>query len=125
MKQSWSWLRFDFLLFFTVLALIGVGLAMIYSVTSAPAYAADGLLHLPVFEQGLVSLFGVIFILFMTAIDYETLGFHPFAILSPITRQQQEPEGLGLTLHHEQYSKVERDDHEFSLAAPSCCCWKR
>ena len=32
-----------------------------------------------------------------------------------MTRHHREPSGLGLTLHHEQYSKVEREEHGFSI----------
>jgi rod shape determining protein RodA len=113
MKQSW--LRFDFLLFFTVLALLGFGLVMIYSATSLSVEDSGGLLQSPFFLQGVVALAGVMLIFVLTAIDYDVLGYHPLATLSPMTKQRQEPEGLGLTLHHEQFSKVEREEHSLSL----------
>jgi rod shape determining protein RodA len=113
MKQSW--LRFDFLLFFTVLALLGFGLAMIYSATTIPSAEAVRILGSPFLRQGAVALVGMMLVLVLTAIDYEILGYHPLAMLSPMTKQRQEPEGLGLTLHHEQFSKVEREEHGLSI----------
>jgi rod shape determining protein RodA len=112
MKQSW--LRFDFILFFTVLALLGFGLAMIYSTTLYPTQSPS-LFGSPVFRQGLVAAVGVILILILTFVDYGVLGYHPLGVLSPITRRRQEPAGLGLSLHHEQYSKVEREPGGLSI----------
>jgi rod shape determining protein RodA len=110
-----SWLHFDFILFFTVLALLSFGLMMIYSATVGPGSSDSDLAGSPPFLQGLVALVGIVLIFVITAIDYEILGYHPLAVLSPITRQRGEPAGLGLALHHEQYSKVEREEHGFGL----------
>jgi rod shape determining protein RodA len=110
-----SWLRFDFILMLTVLALIGFGLAMIYSATSFPSYQTGGFTGTPFFRQALVAAIGLALVFVLTAIDYDVLGFHPLSVLSPMTRQRQEPAGLGLALHHEQYSKVEREEHDFSI----------
>jgi len=110
-----SWLRFDVILFLTVLALLGFGLAMIHSATSFPGYDETGLTATPVFRQALIAAIGLVLVVVMTAVDYEALGYHPLAVLSPYTRQRQEPAGLGLTLHYEQYSSVEREEHRFSL----------
>ena len=110
-----SWLRFDFVLLLTVLALIGFGLAIIFSATSVSANEGAGSLSTPAFRQALVALIGLVLIVVLAAIDYEALGYHPLAVLSPITRQHREPAGLGLALHHEQYSKVEREEHGFSF----------
>jgi rod shape determining protein RodA len=113
MKQSW--LRFDFILFFTVLALVGFGLALIYSATSLSSASEGSLVQTPFFRQALVALIGVAAIFVLTAIDYATLGYHPLALMSPMTKRRQEPSGLALALHHEQYSRVEREEHGFSL----------
>ena len=113
MRQSW--LRFDAILLLTVIALMLFGLAMIYSATSFPSYQDGALLNLPFVRQALVGLIGLASVFILAAIDYEVLGYHPLAVLSPITRQRQEPAGLGLALHHEQYSKVEREEHGSSI----------
>lgn len=110
-----SWLRFDFVLLLTTVALIGFGLAVIHSATSLSTGEDSAMLNTPAFRQALVALIGLALIFVLTAIDYEVFGFHPLAVLSPITRKQREPAGLGLTLHHEQYSKVEREEHGFSI----------
>lgn len=108
-----SWLNFDFILFFTVLALLGYGLVVIGS-ASTFALGDETMTGSPAFRQGLLALVGLVLVGVLTAIDYEVLAYHPLAILSPATRQRQEPAGLGLALHYEQYSNVERDQNSFS-----------
>jgi rod shape determining protein RodA len=110
-----SWLRFDVVLLLTVVALMGFGLAVIHSATSMSAGEESAITSTPVFRQALVALIGLVLVFVLTAIDYEVFGYHPLAVLSPMTRQHREPAGLGLTLHHEQYSKVEREEHGFSI----------
>lgn len=113
MRQSW--LRFDFVLFLTVVALLTFGLTIIYSATTGATTDGESLLDVPLVRQALMAGVGLLVALVLTAFDYEILGFHPLSTLSPITRQREQPAGLGLTLHHEQYSDVEREQQRFSV----------
>lgn len=113
MRQTW--LRFDFILFLTVVALLLFGLTIIYSATASTAGVSAWLLDVPLVRQALMAGIGLLLVFMLTLVDYDVLGFHPFAVLSPMTRKPAEPAGLGLALHHEQYSNVEREEHRFSV----------
>lgn len=109
------WFRFDFILLFSMLALSGIGAALIHSATGLNPGQAGSLTSSPAFRQGLIVLLGVIIIVVLSAIDYDVLTYHPLAGLRPAERGQ--PAALnGLTIHHEQYSSVERDEKRLGVA---------
>ncbi len=107
MRQSW--LRFDFVLFLCVVSLLCFGLTIIYSATTGVSASGGRLLDQPLARQALMGAIGLVLALALTAVDYGVLGFHPLAVLSPLTRQREQPAGLGLALHHEQFSDIERE----------------
>ncbi len=115
--MSRSWLRFDFILFSVVLALIGIGLMLIHSATTFPAFQTARLADSAFFRQVVAAGVGIVMLLVLAAIDYEVLTYHPLASLSPIARRKSEPADLGLALHHEQYSEVERGDTRLGVMA--------
>jgi rod shape determining protein RodA len=65
-----SWRSFDWLLFFSAVLLIGIGIAMIHSATLEPAGAATSLWDDLVFRQSLYALFGLLLMLAVSAVDY-------------------------------------------------------
>jgi len=98
-----AWLRFDYILFFVTLALIAYGLVMIYSATS-PLMEAQ-VLRGPVIRQAVAAVLGLALCLAVAMLDYRIFAYTPFESVIPSYRERQQPEDLGLSLHHEQWSE--------------------
>jgi len=115
--MSRPWLRFDFILFSVVLGLIGMGLTLIYSATVFSGFQTVSLADSPFFRQAAVAGVGIVLLLVLAAIDYEVLTYHPLASMSPLARRKTEPADVGLALHHEQYSEVDRGEKRLGVMA--------
>lgn len=70
--ETKAWRRFDFLMLFFTLLLIGYGLLMIYSATLNTE--TGGTLQSHVFRQGLFAVIGLVMLVIVVSFDYELLG---------------------------------------------------